>query len=400
MMRTFFAILFLTCGVFLGTSVAQQTAAPKNVPVSGEVAAVNAAQNQLTIAGAGGVMNVVIDAKTEFKRIAPDKLSDPSSAVPSSLAEFSIGDKVVAIGVVAEDKKSINPTRRVFLVTKDDLAKKAEADREKWTTRGVAGRVTATNAANNEVTIALRGGAAGGERTVIVAANDKTKFRRYAPNSVKYSEALSSSLVEIKAGDQLRAYGEKSSDGAKLTAEEVVFGSFRMVAGKIEKIDAARGEIVIKDVQTDKPVTIAVGSETLLRRFPPEMAQRMAQMQAMRAAGALTPGQGTGTGGQQRPTPLAGQTPPQGGINGGGMRGGDVDAMLERMPALTLGELKIGDAVAASSSVGATPDRVMAIKFVAGIEPFLIAPQTPGGGNRPQASPQINIPGLDGFGAP
>jgi hypothetical protein len=84
-----------------------------------------------------------------------------------------------------------------------------------------------------------------------------------------------------------------------------------------------------------------------------------------------------------------------------GRPGGDVDQMLERLPALTLAELKVGDAIAASSSTSETPDKVTAIKFVAGIEPFLNPPQIPGQGARPQASsPSINIPGLDGIGTP
>ena len=383
-------------GVFLVNAAAQQ--APKNVPVSGEVAAIDAAKNQLTIKTANGETSVIFDAKTEFKRIAPDKLSDPYSAVASSLAEISVGDKVVASGILSEDKKTISPTRRIFLVTKDDLAKKAEADQAKWQTRGIVGKVTAITPATNEITVALRGGF-GGERSMIVAANDKTVYRRYAENSVKYADAKKSSFAEIKVGDQLRAVGEKSTDNVRLTAEEIVFGSFRMVAGKITAIDAAKGEVTIKDISTDKPVTIAVNNETMLRRFPAEMAQRMAQMQAMRASGQMP----QGVSGQGNPAnrPPQGQTPSQGTGNGQGMgRGGDVDQMLERMPVLTLAELKIGDAVAASSSTSATPNRVTAIKFVAGIEPFLNVPQPTDQQGRPQSSPQINIPGLDSIGGP
>jgi hypothetical protein len=249
-----------------------------------------------------------------------------------------------------------------------------------------------------------------------VTANDKTIFHRYAANSVKFSDAKASSFSELKIGDQLRAVGEKSADNTGLTAEEILFGSFRMVAGKVTAIDAAKGEIIVKDLQTNKDVTIAVNTDTMLRRFPPEAAQRMAQMQTMRAAGGgagMSSGVngGVGAGGQR---PNGGQTPangmsgvrPDGGAGGtGGGQGrgrGDVDSMLEQMPALSLTELKVGDAVAASSSGGASPDRVTAIKFVAGIEPFLIAPQPSGmpQGNRPQSSPSINIPGLDGIGAP
>ena len=266
-------------------------------------------------------------------------------------------------------------------MTQSDIAKKQMADRERWTTRGIAGKATAVNAATNEIIVSLRRGF-GGERTMTVAVSDKTKYRRYAENSIKYEDAKTSSLAELKVGDQLRAVGEKNADNTLLTAEEIVFGSFRMVAGKVEAVDTAKREIVIKDLQTNKPITIVVDENTLLRRFPADMANRMAQMQATRA-GTQTP---NGTG--ERGT----------GTARGGER--DVDSILEQMPVLPLAELKVGDAVAASSSMGANPDRVIAIKFVAGIEPFLTPAQTPARNNRPQSSPQINIPGLDGFGTP
>lgn len=411
-MRNILTILFLTLGVFTSGAFAQQAA--KNVPVSGEVAAIDSAKNLLMMKTASGEVGVTFNAATEFKRIAPDKLSVPASAVPATLAEFSIGDKVTAVGILSDDKKTINPTRRIFLVTKDDLAKQSNAEREKWTTRGVSGKVTSVNLTTNEITLSIRGGF-GGDKTTIVAANDKTKFQRYAPNSVKYSDAKNSNFAEIKVGDQLRAYGEKSPDNARLTAEGVLSGSFRMVAGKITAIDAAKNEITVKDLNTDKAVVISVNADTLLRRFPAEMASNIARIQAMRAMGGgqMPAGMGGGQGAGTRP---AGQMPPQGtmaqgngqgagqgnGQGAGMMRGGgggDVDSMIDKMPLLTIAELKVGDAVAASSSGGATPDRVTAIKFVAGIEPFLTVPQAPAAsGGRPQSSPQISIPGLDGGG--
>jgi hypothetical protein len=410
-MRNLLVILILTVSVFVSSATAQQQPqVPKSLP--GEVNSIDTASNQLKLKTNTGEITVSLDAKTEFKRVSPDKPSDLSLATSSSLSEISVGDKIVAVGILSDDKKTLSQTRRVFLLTKTDVAKKQEADQARWAMRGIAGKVTALNPATNTITVELRGGF-GGARTMSVTTSNKTVFHRYAPNSVKFSDAKASNFSELKVGDQLRAVGEKSTDNTGLTAEEILFGSFRMVAGKVTAIDAAKGEIIVKDLQTNKDVTIAVNTDTMLRRFPPEAAQRMAQMQAMRVAGGsagMSSGVngGVGAGGQR---PNGGQTPangmggvrPEGGTGGGQGRGrGDVDSMLEQMPALSLTELKVGDAVAASSSVSASPDRVTAIKFVAGIEPFLIAPQPSGmpQGNRPQSSPSINIPGLDGIGAP
>ncbi|HLM02579.1 MAG TPA: hypothetical protein VK400_16115, partial [Pyrinomonadaceae bacterium] len=100
------------------------------------------------------------------------------------------------------------------------------------------------------------------------------------------------------------------------------------------------------------------------------------------------------------PNQGGGNTQPGGG--GGQMRGGrgEFDDMIERFPNISLADLKVGAAVAASSTNSTTPGRVTAIKLLSGVEPFFAAAaQAPRGGNQ-QSSPSLNIPGLDGIGSP
>lgn len=47
--------------------------------------------------------------------------------------------------------------------------------------------------------------------------------------------------------------------------------------------------------------------------------------------------------------------------------------MMERIPAITLADLKTGDALIISSTAGSDPTRVFAITAVAGVEPLLTA---------------------------
>jgi hypothetical protein len=49
--------------------------------------------------------------------------------------------------------------------------------------------------------------------------------------------------------------------------------------------------------------------------------------------------------------------------------------MLERFPAISISELKPGDMVMVSSTVGAETSRVTAIKLVAGVDELLNSPQ-------------------------
>ena len=64
-------------------------------------------------------------------------------------------------------------------------------------------------------------------------------FRRYAPDSVRFSDAKPGSFADLKVGDQLRVLGEKNADGTRIKAEAIVSGSFRNIAGVIKSIDAS-----------------------------------------------------------------------------------------------------------------------------------------------------------------
>src|SRR5882672_2193400 len=145
----------------------------------------------------------------------------------------------------------------------------------------------------------------GAAQPVIIPINDKVLIRRYPPDTIpKYSEAKPSKLEEVKVGDQLRALGDKSTDGTHLTAEEVLFGTFKIVGGTVTAIDAATNQIKINDLQTKKPLTIILKADSVLRRFPENAA---AMFGGGGGAGPGGPGAGAGPGGGAGRSPAQGQ---------------------------------------------------------------------------------------------
>jgi hypothetical protein len=238
-----------------------------------------------------------------------------------------------------------------------------------------------------------------GSTNIVVTPKEGIKYLRYAQDSVQYSEAKPSTIAEIKPGDMIRALGDKGADGTTFAAEEIVSGAFQTRAGTVKSVDTTKNEIVVTDLATNKDLTIAVTSNSILKQFPAEQAQRMAQFQMGGQGGGFRPaGQGN--------VPV--NPNPAGNANGarpgmGGMRpgGGGIDDMLDRFPNITAADLKAGDVVAVSSTKNGDPDRITAIKLLSGVEPFLRAAQMQAarqGGN--QRSLDLNIPGLDGFGTP
>jgi len=381
-------LLVLLSGVF--AFVPGQS--PQSKPIPGEVVSVSAAV--IVINTANGQVEANITPKTEFKRVLPEN-PVASAAVPSSIDEITTGDKVIVSGVPSADGKSV-PARMIYLMSKASIDQKNAKESEEWKTRSISGKVTSIDVAAGTVKVDIR--TLTGSTIMTLTPKQGAKFLRYAPDSIKFAEAKASTLNDIGQGDMLRALGDKGADGTTFAAETIISGAFQTVAGTVKSVDTAKNEVVIKDLNTNKDVTISTQGATVFKKFPEEMAQRFANMQA--GGGARPAGQ-NGQAGQQgqggQPQGAPGTRP--GGFSGG--RGGNVDEMLDRFPNITVADLKPGDMIAVSSSRSADPSRIKAIKLLAGVEPFLrLAAATSGGGRRggQGVSGGFTIPGLDSFG--
>jgi hypothetical protein len=379
-MRLFIGVLAATC------AWAAQAEAPKPAAnrILGEVTAKNPDGKEFSIKTAtGDVYTVVFSDETVFLRVPPGE-RDLSKATKISSSDVDIGDRIIARGDVVADQKRVPEAKQVIVMTKSDLAQKQERDAAEWQKRGIAGSVASVDPAAKQIKVTTRGRE--GTTTVTVAATDSTGFRKYAPDSIKWADAKPSSIADVKPGDQIRVLGNKNADGSAVAAEQIVFGSFRTIAGTIISVDAQKNEIRITDTQLKKPVAIEVAGDTLLKRLPPMVAYMLARRlnptfqggegAAARPGGA--PGAAAGAGGPGGPG-AAGQrgpgagSPGAGGFGGGGNGPRDMAQMIERLPSFSISELKPGDALIVSSSEGADRTRVNAISVLAGVEPILIA---------------------------
>ena len=103
--------------------------------------------------------------------------------------------------------------------------------------------MSGVDAATGTISVSLP--AVGEKKTVAVHLSKDTILRRYAADSVKFDDAKPAPLDQIKPGDQLRARGTRSADGAELTANEIVSGTFRNIAGTISSLDTSAGTITV-----------------------------------------------------------------------------------------------------------------------------------------------------------
>jgi hypothetical protein len=337
----------------------------------------------------GSDMTVTLAESARIVRAAPGQ-GDLKSAASISVADIEVGDRVLARGQAGEGNTVIASS--AIVMKKSDLAARQQQERDAWR-QGVGGIVESVDANARTVTIANALAASG--KPIVIHVTQDAVIRRYAPDSVKFDDAKPGTLDQIRPRDQLRARGAKNTDGTEFTAQALVSGTFRDIAGTVVSTDAANNAITVMDLVTKKPVAVQVSADSQLRKLP----QRVAQMIAMRLKGGAN-GAASGEnamGGQQGSPSGAGggnrngesqahQGSWQGAGNApGGMEGGpggnwrsgggppDFQQMLSRMPAVSIAELQKGDAVLLVATEGSSASGPTAITLLAGVEPILSA---------------------------
>lgn len=313
------ALLASTSALKAQTTTANSDPAITSLSVTGVVTELKTDTRQVIVKTAAGTeVTITLSDRTTFMRIPPgEKTKD--KFVPITSSDFGVGDSVFARGRMTEDRKAM-PALEFYVMSKTDISEKREREKDEWAKRSIAGAVGSINATTNEISIEAR--TPEGPKPIVIAANAQTKFRRYAPDSVRFSDARPSSFAELKAGDQLRALGTKSTDGTRFTPEEIVFGSFQTITGTITEINVEKQELKLNDLQSKQTVTVVVSKDSSLRKLE-------------------------------------------------GTPGTALQDVFDRLPTVTLAELKQGDSILVSSTKATDPARITAIAILSGVEPLL-----------------------------
>jgi hypothetical protein len=342
--------------VCIVSSVSAQTAAPP--PLTGTVTAVNAAASQVSIKTLNGESVDLTLSSHSFILHLPPGERDVKKADKLAIGDLTVGERLVASYQLSADGKT-KEARTLLVQTQADLDALGKKDDEDWRKRGTTGNLAAIDAAAKTFTIKA------GAKDVTVKPTEHLEYLRYSPDSAKSSDAKPSTFAELKAGDEIHVLGNKNADGTEIEAEKVVFGFFPQIAATIKSVNAAGNEIVVTDLATKKPITIRVVPDSIMKKLPDVAAQALARRYGAGrgAAGAGTAGRGAGRG--------AGPGGPGGGPGGG--RGGDASQMLEHAPAITLADLKAGDAIMVKTTAGSGSGPGTAVMLVAGVEPILTA---------------------------
>ena len=359
---------FLSVGAALSLGAAQAPAPAKLDQVLGTVTAVKSGDKTFTVKEdkTGTEFTVSGETARRFLQVPPGE-KDLKKAKAIDASQIKVGDRLLARGHKDPSAPKLD-AMIVIVMTAGALEQRHQAELEDWQKRGAHGVLASADPSNKQLTMTER--TPSGPETVTVVTTPTTQFTRYAQNSVKYTDAKPSDFAALQPGDQLRVLGDKSADGTKITAEQILSGAFETVPATIVSISPDGKEMQATNIQTHQPITVTLTDESAVRRLPPAMAAGLARR--MRTRGGRN---GVAPNG---PSPEASAGPrPESGSNG------DMSQMLERLPKASVSDLKPGEQVVISGGVGEDKSHLTAINVIAGVEPLFAAPKEGGkrGGN-------------------
>jgi hypothetical protein len=282
----------------------------------------------------GRAMLLKFGPDTSVLTVIPGE-TDLKKAKPAAITDIVTGDRIMASYV-----EGLSDVRRVVLITNRDIAKRNEAERQDWKARGISGIVKSVE--GDRILLELR--TAEGAHTVTVVVSGKTKLRRYAPDSVRFTDAVMSTTAEISMGDQLQARGPKSDADTKMAAEDIVFGTFLTKLGTITAVNREAGEIQIQDVATNLPLTIHITAASQLKMMPDMRAILFGAKPAEHSAA-------------PPPREPAGRF--------------DLQRTLQQLPPAKLEDLKVGGGVMVTSTKGTKGNELTAIMMLANADFFV-----------------------------
>jgi Domain of unknown function (DUF5666) len=323
----------------------------------------------------GSEITVLVDPTAKLLRVEPGQKS-LSNAQPLSLSDLQPGDRILVRGTTSADGKTLHALG-IIAMKKLDIAQRRAREREEWIKNGVGGLVKSVDPSAG--TVVITANSLGPNKDLTVRVTAKTILRRYAQNSVKFDDAKPAPIGQIKPGDQLRARGERSPDGTTMTADEIVSGSFRNIAGIIIAIDPSTNTLKVHNLATKQDVVVHITADSQMRKIPSSLAERI----AIRLKGSSPVGPGAGYHAAQ--PERSGHAEGMASRGSGEENGSDLQRILARMPAASLSDLKKGDAVMIVATEGEQNGEVTAITLLSGVEPILQA--SPKGGRQMVLSP-------------
>lgn len=353
-------VLLAPAAALVGQAPATSSPASATPHASGTVKTVNGGALVLTTA-AGADVGVTVPAGASVLLVQPGS-RDLKSAQAGTAADIATGDRIIVNGTAGDPGGALNATR-IIVMKSGAIAATRATEQAAWA-QGVGGIVRTVDPATGNLTVAS------GLKTIAVSTSPATSVKRYAGASIRFEDAVPSTLAALHPGDQVRVRGAKNADGTAITADAIVAGSFSNFSGLLTAVDLANNTVTLTDLASKHAVTVSVPPSSNVRRLPAAAAAGVGartEGASGEHAPATRPAGGTPTGNPGEEG--AARTHSGAGMRGGA--GGDLSRMINRLPPESLSDLKPGDAVMIVATNGES--QPTAITLLAGVESILAA---------------------------
>jgi hypothetical protein len=377
-MRVFASGLLFALSAGMIPAMAQdagQAAKVKYVSLIGTVEKVDAAGKVLAVKPDKTDQTAVkFDDKTQFLRI-PAGETDTKKATRAAAGDVSVGDRVIARLREGEDGK---PAVFLYFSKQAELAQRKEKTAEEWKS-GVSGLADSVDQAGKKVVITVRG--AGPAKSVALdVSSNILDVTRFSPETGKNEP---STLASIRPGDQVTVIGQKNADMTEIKVDAITSGFYKTLPVQIRSIDTAAGQIMAMDLASKKPITINIGSDSVLKKLDDATAQQLARRlnPTIQAEGRGGRGGRGGGGGDAAPVAIPGAAPDgaaggRGGRGAGGGRPLDLAKVVDQAPVITLADLKANEPIVVFGAATDDLSKLRALRLISGVDPILrAAPQ-------------------------
>ena len=355
-------------------AMAQDAAKVKYVSLIGTVEKVDAAGKVLAVKpDKADQTTVKFDDKTQFLRLAAGE-TDTKKATRAAAADVSVGDRVIARLREGEDGK---PAVFLYFSKQAELAQRKEKTAEEWK-NGVSGLADSVDQAGKKIVITVRG--AGPAKSVALdVSSNILDVTRFSPETGKNEP---STLASIRPGDQVTVIGQKNADMTAIKVDAITSGFYKTLPVQIRSIDTATGQIAAMDLASKKPITISIGTDSVLKRLDDATAQQLARrlnptIQAEGRGG--RGGRGGGADSGAAPVAIPGAIPDAAAGGRGGRGGGrplDLGKVVDQAPVITLADLKPNEPIVVFGAATDDLSKMRALRLISGVDPILrAAPQ-------------------------
>ena len=351
----------LVCATLFAAAVLPVAA--QNTQSAGVVTKIDADAKQLTLkTDAGAELSVTMSPKVAYRRVAPGE-RDVRNGQTIAIGDINVGDRALAVGKLEGTTVTAS---LIVIMSKADVAKTHAAEQAEWDKRGVIGIVTA--ASPEDIAIAVHG-PGGTKKTLIITPGPKAA-----------DPAVCSGFDQVRGRQAVDARRDQDRrSGARVGRKE----------RRRDQVDGGGDHLrVVQGDRGDDPFD-RCGESLHARERSGDQETGDGQdqsgfefAQASRAngadAGGAQPSAGRRRGARARRQSAEAVQKAEAGADRRARRRWrrDLTQMLERVPAVTLADLKAGDAIIVLSTVGASPDQMTAITMLAGVEPILTKPGT------------------------